>query len=87
MAQQQDDDAQAMRLYRAALRRFPQSPQLWLSAGLCYYNRGEYKRAYDCLSNVRRFGGDALLTATPEVGKVFQWLAERYEGPRKGTQQ
>lgn len=87
VAQQQDDDAQAMRLYRAALRRFPQSPQLWLSAGLCYYNRGEYKRAYDCLSNVRRFGGDALLTATPEVGKVFQWLAERYEGPRKGTQQ
>lgn len=87
MAQQHGDDAQAMRLYRAALGRFPQSPQLWLSAGLCYYNRGEYKRAYDCLSNVRRFGGDALLTATPEVGKVFQWLAERYEGPRKGTQQ
>lgn len=87
MAQQHGDDAQAMRLYRAALGRFPQSPQLWLSAGLCYYNRGEYKRAYDCLSNVRRFGGDALLTATPEVGKVFQWLAERYEGPRKGAQQ
>ena len=87
MAQQYGDDALAMRLYRAALGRFPQSPQLWLSAGLCYYNRGEYKRAYDCLSNVRRFGGDALLAATPEVGKVFQWLAERYEGPRKGAQQ
>ena len=87
MAQQYGEDALAMRLYRAALGRFPQSPQLWLSAGLCYYNRGEYKRAYDCLSNVRRFGGDALLAATPEVGKVFQWLAERYEGPRKGAQQ
>ena len=87
VAQQGGDDATALRLYRAALGRFPQSPRLWLSQGLCYYNRGEHRQAYESLANVRRFGGDALLTATPEVGQVFRWLAERYDGPRKGAQQ
>lgn len=73
----------ALRLFRSALAKYPQSGRVWLGISLYYYELGNEPKAYECMSTAVRNGAAALIEEDPAVAEIFLRLMRRY-GPQKG---